>query len=143
MNFEWRYKSDSIDWHQLSNLYRMAPLGEKQPADLQRVYGNSMFCCFVFHGDILVGAGRGLADGRDCSYLCDVAVHPQYQGKGLGSAIVAKLIELSAGHNKIMLYSEPGKEAFYRRLGFKRLTTAMAIFEDPDKALAEHLVDKS
>lgn len=143
MNFEWRYSENGIDWDELSNLYRIAPLGEKKSADLQQVFGNSMFCCFVFHTDTLVGAGRGLADGRDCSYLCDVAVHPQYQGKGLGSAIVAKLVDLSAGHNKIMLYSEPGKEVFYRRLGFKRLTTAMAIFEDPDKALAERLIDHS
>jgi hypothetical protein len=28
----------------------------------------------------------------------------------------------------------PGKEDFYRRLGFRRMNTAMAIFEDPAQA---------
>lgn len=143
MDFDWRYTQEGIDWSELSNLYRIAPLGEKKPADLQRVFSNSMFRCFVFDKEVLVGAGRALADGRDCSYLCDVAVHPHYQGVGLGKAIVAKLVELSAGHNKIILYSAPGKEKFYKQLGFKRLTTAMAIFEDQEKALASRLIDHS
>jgi hypothetical protein len=36
----------------------------------------------------LVGTGRALADGRDCSYLCDIAVLPSRQGSGLGKEIV-------------------------------------------------------
>lgn len=35
-----------------------------------------MFKCFVFDGELLVGAGRAVADGIDCFYRCDVAVHP-------------------------------------------------------------------
>lgn len=142
MDYTWHLREQNIDWQELSELYRIAPLGEKQPGDLQQVFGNSMFHCFVRHRGHLVGAGRALADGRDCSYLCDIAVHPQHQGRGLGRTIVAKLIELSAGHNKIMLYSAPGKEAFYKQLGFQRLTTGMAIFEDPQQALAERLVEE-
>ncbi|MGO4469735.1 N-acetyltransferase, partial [Pseudoduganella sp. RAF53_2] len=49
---------------------------------------------------------------------------------GLGKAIVAHLLEKSRGHNKIILYAVPGKENFYRQFGFRRMTTAMAIFED-------------
>ena len=30
----------------------------------------------------------------------------------------------------LKLYAVPGKEPFYRKFGFKRMTTAMAIFED-------------
>jgi hypothetical protein len=30
----------------------------------------------------------------------------------------------------------PGREAFYRRFGFRRMTSAMAIFEDQAKAYA-------
>jgi hypothetical protein len=43
---------------------------------------------------------------------------------------VARLVELSRGHRKIILYAVPGKEPFYRKLGFLRMTTAMAIFDD-------------
>jgi len=88
----------------------------------------------------LVGVGRALADGIDCSYICDVAVLPDYQGLGVGKKIVSKLVDLSQGHKKIILYALPGKEPFYEKLGFKRMNTAMAIFENQVQALKQGLV---
>jgi len=125
-----------IDWDELSALYRAAPLGEKSPADLKLVFGNSMFRVFALDAGKLVGAGRALADGRDCSYLCDIAVLPDQQGRGLGREIVARLVRLSSAHRKIILYAVPGREPFYESFGFRRMATAMAIFEDPAKAYA-------
>lgn len=140
---EWVFELDRIDWRELSNLYRIAPLGEKDPADLQRAFSNSMYKCFVFDGSTLVGAGRALADGVDCAYLCDVAVHPGFQGRGLGKAIITRLCKLAAGHRKIILYANPGKEGFYAKLGFKRMRTAMAIFQNQERALRSGLVEDS
>ena len=48
----------------------------------------------------------------------------------MGKQIVCRLVELSRGHKKILLYAVPGKEPFYRKFGFLRMKTAMAIFED-------------
>ncbi|TDR41680.1 acetyltransferase (GNAT) family protein [Tahibacter aquaticus] len=138
---EWKLDSDSVDWDELSNLYRIAPLGEKKPADLRTSFGNSRYTCFVYADGILAGVGRALADGVDCSYICDVAVHPQYQGTGLGRDIVTRLRDLSAGHRKIILYANPGKEGFYLKLGFKRMRTAMAIFANPARAVETGLVE--
>ena len=137
---QWSFDQDQIDWLELSRLYRIAPLGEKSPHRLRLAFSNSMYKCFVSKDGILIGAGRALADGIDCSYLCDIAVHPDHQGQGLGKAIVVKLKELSAGHRKIILYANPGKEPFYRKLGFMRMRTAMAIFADQERALREGLV---
>lgn len=122
--------TEGLDFDALSALYRVAPLGNKPPELLREVFGNSRFVCFAFDEGRLVGAGRALADGRDCSYLCDIAVHPDTQGSGLGREIVQRLVDRSRGHKKIILYAVPGKEAFYGKFGFQRMTTAMAIFED-------------
>ncbi len=143
MQLEWRETLEGVDWQELSALYLAAPLGEKNPADLEKAFSNSMFRFFVYDAGRLVGVGRALADGADCSYICDVAVLPTHQGIGLGKEIVAKLIAVSAGHKKILLYSAPGKESFYRRLGFKRMTTAMAIFENQASALERGLVNET
>jgi ribosomal protein S18 acetylase RimI-like enzyme len=94
-----------------------------------------MFRCFAYDGGKLVAAGRALADGVDCSYICDIAVIPSHQGTGLGKAVVSHLVELSRGHKKIILYSVPGKEPFYRRFGFLRMKTAMAIFDNQQQQL--------
>jgi len=134
MSVVWNEGLAAIDWNELSALYRIAPLGNKTPADLALVFGNSMFCAFAYDQGRLVGAGRALADGRDCAYLCDVAVHPDCQGQGLGREIIERLLARCRGHRKIILYVVPGKEGFYERLGFRRMTTAMAIFDDQASA---------
>ena len=143
MAIVWSDSFDDLDWNEVSALYRAAPLGNKAPADLQITFANSMFRCIVRDGGRLVGVGRALADGVDCSYICDVAVLPSHQGTGLGRQIVATLVDRSRGHRKIILYSVPGKEAFYRKLGFKRMTTAMAIFADQARALEQGYVSDS
>jgi citrate lyase synthetase len=132
----WSEAIENVDWQELSALYRIAPLGNKDPDQLRTAFTNSRFTCFVYENGKLVAVGRALADGVDCSYICDVAVMPSHQGIGLGKQIVSKLVAQSTGHKKIILYAVPGKEAFYRKLGFKRMTTAMAIFDDQTLAQA-------
>lgn len=140
MALSWTYDDSGVDWDELSELYRIAPLGEKPAQDLAVVFSNSRFKCFVHDGGKLIGVGRALADGLDCSYLCDIAVHPEHQGTGLGREIVEKLVRLSQGHTKILLYANPGKEGFYRKFGFKMMNTAMAIFANQDKALKAGMI---
>lgn len=50
--------------------------------------------------------------------------------------MAAVLVARSRCHRKIFLYAVPGKESFYAGLGFRRMTTAMAIFDDQAGALA-------
>ena len=95
MALEWKHSIDRVDWKELSALYRAAPLGDKKPLHLQTVFSNSMFRCFVYDNARLVAAGRALADGADCSDICDIAVLPSHQGTGLGKQIVSQLVERS------------------------------------------------
>lgn len=140
MSFNWKYDNDEVDWNELSQLYKIAPLGDKDPNDLKIAFTNSLFKSFVYDNKTLVGVGRALADGIDCSYICDLAVHPDYQGVGLGKRIVKTLVDLSEGHRKIILYANPGKEAFYKKLGFVQMNTAMAIFQDSEFAIEIGLI---
>lgn len=136
----WTRDTAGVDWHELETLYRLAPLGQKSARHLETVFGNSRFRWIVRDASgppphRIVAAGRALSDGADCSYICDVAVLPEYQGRGLGREIVSRLVADSHGHKKIILYAVPGKEGFYRKLGFLPLLTAMAIFDDREGAI--------
>lgn len=135
IQLRWQYDSDGVDWEALSTLYKIAPLGDKKAEDLKTVFSNSRYQCFVYDNDAIVGVGRALADGFDASYICDVAIHPQYQNLGIGKEVVNKLIEFSKDHNKIILFASIGKEPFYAKLGFDKMNTAMAIFKNRQKAL--------
>ncbi len=136
MTLAWSDALEAVDWQELEALYRAAPLGNKSAEQLRTVFGNSRYRCWVTDGGRLVAAGRALADGADCSYICDVAVLPSHQGLGLGKQVVQRLVALSQGHKKIIRYSVPGKEGFYKKLGFLRLLTAMAIFENREQGIA-------
>lgn len=138
--YSWIDDAGAVNLDELSNLYRIAPLGDKPPAALATVFGNSMFTCFAYAGDLLAGAGRVLADGLDCAYIADVAVHPDHQGRGLGTEIIRRLAERASGHKKIILYARAGTEGFYRKLGFLHMNTAMAIWNDPAQAIESGLL---
>jgi GNAT superfamily N-acetyltransferase len=140
--YAWVMDDGAVDWEELSALYRVAPLGDKPPESLRTVFGNSMFKCFVYVDGRLVGAGRVLADGLDTAYIADVAVHPDRQGKGLGSAIISQRVELAAGHKKVLLYANPGTQGFYSKLGFFRMNTAMAIWRDRARAIRTGLISE-
>lgn len=141
--YMWVHDIGAVDWSELSELYRLAPLGQKPPDALMTVFASSRFACFVYVADHLVGAGRALADGLDCAYIADVAVHPNHQGRGLGREIIRRLVALAAGHKKIILYANPGTEAFYMALGFLPMNTAMAIWHDPASAIQSGILRDS
>lgn len=137
----WVDDAVDVDWEELSALYRAAPLGEKPPDALETVFSASRFTTFAYAGDELVAVGRALADGLDCAYIADVAVRPDHQGRGLGREVIRRLVARAAGHKKIILYANPGTEGFYAGLGFRRMRTAMAIWDDTQQAVAKGLLE--
>lgn len=141
MSIVWKTDTENLDWQALVQLYEIAPLGKKCPKKLQTVFTNSRFKYFIYSDETLVGAGRALADGFDCSYICDVAIHPEFQGTGLGLELIQSLVNASKEHKKIILYANPGTEHFYKKLNFKKMSTAMAIFQDQTKALNTGLIE--
>ena len=138
---DWSSALDPVDWSELSEMYRLAPLGNKAPEWLETAFSNSMFRFFARENDLLVAAGRAVADGVDCSYICDIAVRPSHQGRGLGREVIERLVAASRGHRTIILYAVPGKEEFYGRFGFRRMKTAMAIFENAEQAAHNGYID--
>ena len=101
MPIVWSESLDEVDWNELSELYRLAPLGNKTPQGLRGAFGNSMFRCFAREEGRLVGVGRALADGVVCSYQCDIAVLPSHHGTGLGPPGVEPLLQHSRGPTNI------------------------------------------
>ena len=131
----------SISWQELARVFERSPLGKKRdPEKLEVAFRNSQLKVFAFYGSELIGAGRGLSDGVWRAAIYDVAVLPEWQGKGIGSAIIRHLIQ-AANVDVVMLYSAPGKEAYYDRFGFQKMKTAMAIFPDQEEAKRKGLIE--
>ena len=130
MALAWTYSSENVDWEELHRLYLAANMVQETAADLKAGFSRSRFKCFAYDGGRLIGVGRALAGWKDCSYICGVAVHPDYQGRGIGREVITRLIHLSRGRRRIYLHAARGKEPFYRKLGFRPTGTTMAMFRD-------------
>jgi len=132
---------DAISWEELARVFDLAPLGAKRdPKKLETAFRNSLLRVFAFHASTLVGTGRALSDGVWRAAIYDVAVLPEYQGQGIGSSIIQYLIE-AANVDVVMLYAAPGKEAFYEKFGFRKMTTAMAIMPSEAEARKRGLIE--
>ncbi len=74
----------------------------------------------------VVGMGRLIGDGLYFT-IVDVVVKPEYQGRGIGSEIIRRILEYIdnqtpvTGRASIQLIAEKGKEPFYEKMGFKKI----------------------
>jgi len=143
MTIEMQYDLKAVCWEKLADLFEKAPLGKRDPHRLRKVFENSRYCCFLYDRNKIIGAARALSDGYDCAVICDVVVLPEYQNQHSGSRMIRYLLQHVADHNKVILYAAPGKEEFYQRFSFRRMTTAMAVFKDRKKAEKMGIIEKT
>ena len=75
----------------------------------------------------LVGICRVVTDGQYTAYIADLAVDPDYQGKGLGSAMARKALALLDGFDTIALITSIDKVNFWERLDFTNVPGGMIL----------------
>lgn len=140
MIFRKTFDADGVDWQKVADLLKEAAMASFEAERHERAFRNSAVTVFFYDGERLVALGRALSDGAYQAALYDVAVCPDYQGRGLGRAVVEALLERLTAMN-VLLYASPGKEAFYEKFAFRRMKTAMARFVDVGKAMERGFVD--
>lgn len=95
---------------------------EKQ---VEKGLNKSLFTVAAMLNEQIIGMGRLIGDGFNIWYIQDVIVFPEYQGKGVGQAIMKRLIKYAEDNSlsntaiTIGLMSAKGKEGFYSKLGFR------------------------
>ncbi|WP_448320252.1 GNAT family N-acetyltransferase [Streptomyces sp. CO7] len=92
---------------------------EKQDAAMA---GSMNFGMYDIVTGVQVAYARAVTDRATFAWLCDVYVDPQVRGKGLGSALVARVREELSGFGlrRIMLATHDAHDV-YARLGFAPL----------------------
>ncbi len=129
MNLRLQFDTENIDWNLIADILRQVGMAYHTGEIHKRAFDNSYTVVFVFDEEMLVGFGRAISDGEYQAAIYDVAVLPNYQGKGIGRIIVQAIVERTPNCNFI-LYASPGKEKFYEKENFKRMKTGMALFVD-------------
>lgn len=92
------------------------------PIDLERAIEKSWYALSAFDSGKLIGFGRVLADGVHHALIVDLIVHPQYQGYGIGSLLLERLVAKCKEENirDIQLFAAADKYEFYEKHGFEQ-----------------------
>lgn len=127
MNIKIKYDCRDINWELVSSILKIAGLSSADPEICKMAFENSYVTVFAFDNEKLVGFARAISDGVRQAAIYDVALLPEYQSKGIGKLILESTMEKISNCN-IILYSNPGKENFYKKIGFRLLKTGMGMF---------------
>ena len=120
-----------IAWETISETLRRVGMAYYSADGHKRAFEASHTTVFAWHAGQLIGFGRAISDGIYQAAIYDVAVAPEYQGKGIGAVIIENILSKLPECN-VILYATPGKEGFYRTLGFRKMATGMALFKNPE-----------
>lgn len=115
------YRSDARpDAVVIADLYRAAPL--RRPVDdlerIQRMYDGSNVVLTAWDGERLAGILRGWTDGAFHGYVCDLAVHPDYQKAGIGQALLRQAQAISPDI-EFVLRAAPLARDYYPHIGWQ------------------------
>ena len=127
MDFRIQYDCLNRDWNYVSETLERVGMAYFEGEIHKKAFENSYAVVFVFDDDTLVGFGRAISDGVYQAAIYDIAVLPEYQGKGIGRIVIDNITKNLPQCNFI-LYASPGKEVFYEKMSFKKMKTGMALF---------------
>src|SRR5438105_12309991 len=114
-----------IDWAALkADLRRDGFDNGRTPDELYRSFAASAHTSVAWISDRVVGTARLLADGVCNAYLVDVWTLTAYRRRGIGRAMVERLLAHVPGHH-VVLFTERGAH-FYEGLGFREERVGMS-----------------
>jgi len=92
----------------------------KEADVLERAFEHSLLTLAAYEDCKLIGLIRTVGDGESIVFIQDLLVHPKYQRKGIGAALVRAALDQFPNVRQIQLTTDnsPQTVAFYQSLGF-------------------------
>ena len=90
------------------------------PEMLRGAYENSLCILGAYEGSRLVGIIRAVGDGYSILFIQDILVYPEYQRRGIGTALMGAMLEHYPKVYQIQLATDDTEKtvSFYKSLGF-------------------------
>ncbi|MCP8969480.1 GNAT family N-acetyltransferase [Ectobacillus ponti] len=118
-----------VEVGEVLKLYREAGLNRPQEAaKLRMMLDRATVRIAARHEGRLVGFLRAFTDACFDCYVNDLAVHPDYQGKGIGEELLKQLTGLLEEGTMLFLLTAPEAAGFYEKQQFRT-------FDNPRTAL--------
>lgn len=106
-------------------LYAASPLRRPvgDPARIARMFEHANVVLSAWDDARLVGLLRGWTDFAFDGYICDLAIHPDYQKRKVGRSLLEEATSLSPEIRWVLLASPIAKD-YYRHVGWEALDCA-------------------
>jgi len=120
-DFDITHATPSVDDYRRLRL--AAGMSDRSPASVAAGLPNTFFGVVARVDGQVVGMGRIIGDGGTAFQLVDIAVEPAFQGRGIGKAIVARLVDhLNTNAPKgayVSLIADGNAHYLYAKFGFQ------------------------
>jgi GNAT superfamily N-acetyltransferase len=122
LNINYDHSLEVADYNKLRASAGWGTIPEKQ---VQAGLNRSDFVIAAKDGRETIGMSRVVTDGGCVALILDVVVLPQYQGHGIGRALMQAVMTYIEGRIEegevinICLMAAKGKEGFYKQFGFE------------------------
>lgn len=119
-------KENSLDYETYVALRKSINWLNFSELQTRKALENSLYSLVAEDENKPIGMARMVGDGLYIT-IVDVVVSPEYQGRGIGKAMMERLIQYveestpPGGRVSLLLVAEKGKETFYEKLGFKQI----------------------
>lgn len=134
------FQSPAIEYRETKDIPRQSILNlyhanhwssAHKPEELYCGLMNAHAIVTAWEAGELIGLASSLSDGYLVVYYSHTLVMPSYQGWGIGTEIMRRLMRRYEGFHQQLLLADGGAVEFYRRLGFERAgkTEPMWIFQ--------------
>ena len=90
----------------------------KKPDLVRKALENSDSIVLARHRGSLIGLVNALSDGHLVVYYPHLIVHPDYHGKGIGKALMERVMKRYGDIHQQVLVADDHAAPFYRKLGF-------------------------
>ncbi len=131
--FTYRLEENKLTAKDFIRLKVAAGFKDRPLEQVEKALNHDLFDVVAICDDEVVGMGRLVGDGVLYWYLQEIVVLPQFQGKGIGTSIVNRLLEHIKENTEVDTFTSvgltaaKGKDTFYERFGFSK-SLGMSLF---------------
>ncbi|TWT37250.1 hypothetical protein KOR34_21970 [Posidoniimonas corsicana] len=115
----------SLSADEFVDVLRRSTLAERRPVDnADQIAGMLAHAHVVLTArtpeGALVGVSRAITDFHYCTYLSDLAVDVDYQGRGVGRRLIEETHAVAGRQTTLILLSAPAARGYYPHIGMEQ-----------------------